>query len=82
MLDPKIFESISQTMSQLMQGKTELPGQDAMQQQIKGVLQSSFAKLDLVTRDEFDAQAAVLQRTREKLEQLEAKVAAMESTDQ
>jgi BMFP domain-containing protein YqiC len=52
-----------------------------MQQQIKTVLQSSFAKLDLVTREEFDAQAAVLQRTREKLEQLEAMVAELESKE-
>jgi BMFP domain-containing protein YqiC len=50
-----------------------------LQQQIKQMLQSSFSKLDLVTRDEFDAQAAVLSRTREKLEQLEAQVAALEA---
>ncbi|WP_371807855.1 accessory factor UbiK family protein [Marinobacterium sp. LSUCC0821] len=62
-----------------MQGKAELPGQDMVQQQIKTMLQTSFAKLDLVTREEFDAQSAVLQRTREKLEQLEAKVAELES---
>ncbi|QJD71722.1 accessory factor UbiK family protein [Marinobacterium sp. LSUCC0821] len=79
MIDPKVFESISQTMTQLMQGKAELPGQDMVQQQIKTMLQTSFAKLDLVTREEFDAQSAVLQRTREKLEQLEAKVAELES---
>jgi BMFP domain-containing protein YqiC len=78
MIDPKVFESISQTMTQLMQGKAELPGQDMVQQQIKTMLQTSFAKLDLVTREEFDAQSAVLQRTREKLEQLEAKVAELE----
>ena len=79
MIDPKVFESISQTMTQFMQGKAELPGPDMVQQQIKTMLQTSFAKLDLVTREEFDAQSAVLQRTREKLEQLEAKVAELES---
>ena len=79
MIDPKVFESISQTMTQFMQGKAELTGQDMVQQQIKTMLQTSFAKLDLVTREEFDAQSAVLQRTREKLEQLEAKVAELES---
>lgn len=79
MIDPKIFESISAGMAQFMQSRPDLPGQDVLQQQIKQMLQSSFAKLDLVTRDEFDAQAAVLQRTREKLEQLEAQVAAMEA---
>lgn len=81
MLDPKMFENLSQTMTQFLQGNSSLPGQDAMQQQIKTVLQSSFAKLDLVTREEFDAQAAVLQRTREKLEQLEAMVAELESKE-
>ena len=81
MLDPKMFENLSQTMTQFLQGNASLPGQDAMQQQIKTVLQSSFAKLDLVTREEFDAQAAVLQRTREKLEQLEALVAELESKE-
>ena len=79
MIDPKIFETISANMAQFMQAKPDLPGQDVMQQQLKTMLQSSFAKLDLVTRDEFDAQAAVLQRTREKLEQLEAQVAALEA---
>ena len=81
MLDPKMFENLSQTMTQFLQGNSSLPGQEAMQQQIKTVLQSSFAKLYLVTREEFDAQAAVLQRTREKLEQLEAMVAELESKE-
>ena len=79
MIDPKVFESISAGVTQFMQSRTDLPGQEMVQQQIKQMLQSSFAKLDLVTRDEFDAQAAVLTRTREKLEALEAKVAALEA---
>lgn len=37
----------------------------------KVILQSALSRLDLVTRDEFDAQTAVLERTRQKLEQLE-----------
>ncbi|ACE84539.1 accessory factor UbiK family protein [Cellvibrio japonicus] len=41
-------------------------------------LQSALAKLDLVTREEFDAQAAVLQRTRQKLELLEAQLATLQ----
>jgi BMFP domain-containing protein YqiC len=43
------------------------------------MLQNTFAKLDLVTRDEFEAQQAVLMRTREKLEQLEQRLAALET---
>ncbi len=41
-------------------------------------LQAALARLDLVTREEFEAQAAVLQRTRQKLEQLEQQLATLE----
>ena len=44
---------------------------DELQQNFKAVLQAGLAKLDLVTREEFDVQRAVLLRTREKLEALE-----------
>ena len=40
----------------------------------RGVLRSGISKLDLVTREEFEVQEAVLARTREKLERLEAKL--------
>lgn len=43
------------------------------------VLQSILGKMDLVTREEFDAQAAVLQRTREKLDALERKLSQLEN---
>ena len=43
------------------------------------MLQSALARLDLVTREEFDAQTAVLQRTRQKLEALEQALAELES---
>jgi BMFP domain-containing protein YqiC len=42
------------------------------------VLQSAFNKLDLVTRDEFDAQTKVLARSRKKIETLEEKVKELE----
>lgn len=45
---------------------------------VKTMLSSGLSRLDVVPRAEFDVQAAVLARTREKLEQLEARVAAME----
>lgn len=53
--------------------------QEELQQTFKGALQSGLAKLDLVTREEFEVQRAVLLRTREKLEVLERAVAALES---
>ena len=54
-------------------------GRDELQQNFKSVLQSGLARLDLVTREEFDVQRAVLLRTREKLEALEREVQALES---
>jgi len=45
------------------------------------VLQSQLSRLDLVTREEFDVQAAVLKRTREKLADLESRLSSLESGD-
>lgn len=49
-----------------------------LEQNFRGVLQTGLEKLDLVTREEFEVQEAVLQRTREKLEALEAKLAELD----
>lgn len=48
--------------------------QDDLQNNIRSLLQSTLTKMNLVTREEFDVQSAVLQRTREKLEELEKQV--------
>jgi BMFP domain-containing protein YqiC len=45
-----------------------------LEKNFRAVLQSGLAKLDLVTRQEFDVQTAVLRRTREKLEALETRL--------
>jgi BMFP domain-containing protein YqiC len=50
-----------------------------LQQTFKSALQAGLSKLDLVTREEFDVQRAVLLRTREKLEALERTVQALEA---
>ena len=47
-----------------------------MEANFKAVLSSSFDKMDLVTREEFETQRKVLERTREKLDELEAKLNA------
>lgn len=57
-----------------------LPGNAAALQQdientVHSLLQSTFSKMNLVSREEFDVQSAVLQRTREKLEKLEKQLA-------
>jgi len=50
-----------------------------LQQAFKGALQSGLSRLDLVTREEYEVQRAVLLRTREKLEALERTVQALEA---
>ena len=53
--------------------------QHDVENNVKTVLQSSLSKLDLVTREEFDLQSAVLTKTRAKLEELEKIVSDMEA---
>ena len=50
-----------------------------LEQNLRVLLQSAFGRLDLVTREEFDVQREVLARTRQKLTELEARVAALEN---
>ena len=79
MLDPKKIEEVMNTISSAMP-----PGLTAMQadveKNIRAALSATFAKLDLVTREEFDVQTQVLHRTREKLEALEQRVAELEQS--
>ena len=78
MIDLNHIDDLARRLSQLVPpGLRE--GRDELQQNFKAVLQSGLARLDLVTREEFDVQRAVLLRTREKLEALEREVQALES---
>jgi len=52
---------------------------DDMRQQVRAAAQAAFEKMDLISREEFEAQKSVLLRTREKLEALEKQVAALEA---
>jgi len=79
MIHQKLIDSLSGQFSQLLSSRPDLPGQQELQNQIRAMLQSTFSRLDLVTRDEFEAQQAVLLRTRERLEQMEERLAALES---
>ena len=76
MLDSKIIDDISRRISGLI---AESPIPD-IEKSLKPLLQSAFAKLDLVTREEFDVQTQVLLRAREQLTQLEQRLAALESS--
>jgi ubiquinone biosynthesis accessory factor UbiK len=52
---------------------------DDLEQNFQSVLRAGLGKLDLVSREEFEVQQAVLQRTREKLEALEERLKTVES---
>jgi len=77
MINPAIIAKIGQQIASLMPDQAKATQQE-VERSIHAILQGAFAKLDLVTRDEFDAQTAVLQRTREKVEQLEVLLAQLE----
>ncbi|MEG3183998.1 ubiquinone biosynthesis accessory factor UbiK [Novilysobacter erysipheiresistens] len=78
MIDLNHIDELARRLSSLVpQGLRE--SRDEMQQNFKSVLQAGLSKLDLVTREEFEVQRAVLLRTREKLEQLQRAVAELES---
>lgn len=78
MINLKAIDDLAQRLSALIPPGMHEARED-IQKNVRAALQAGLGKLDLVTREEFDVQRAVLLRTREKLEQLEAKVAAMES---
>jgi len=77
-IDPKIFDEMATKLAGIIPSGARDIQQD-LEKSIKAILQSKLAKLDLVTREEFDVQKAVLQRTREKLEALEKQVSKLES---
>lgn len=54
---------------------------DDLEANFRSVLKAGLGKLDLVTREEFDVQQAVLQRTRQKLDVLEERLASLEATE-
>ena len=74
MLDPKVFEELSSRLSALIAAS---PAAD-IEKNARAMLSGFFTRLDLVSREEFDIQAQVLQRTREKLKALEERVARLE----
>lgn len=74
MLDPKLFEDIGNRLGALIAAS---PARD-IEKNAKAILASVFERMDLVTREEFEVQAQMLARARERLAALEARVAALE----
>jgi hypothetical protein len=78
MLDPKLLDDISRRLAEnLPRGVQNL--QDDLQRNLRTGVESALSKLNLVTREEFEIQQAVLLRTREKLKALEERVTALEA---
>ena len=75
--DPRLIDDIARRLAGAVPENFAALGRD-LEQNFKGVLQSQLAKLDLVTREEFDVQSAVLRRTRERLALLEKRLSALE----
>lgn len=73
-----MISTLAQRLSQELQQALPLLSGLIPKRELQISLQSALARLDLVTREEFDAQAAVLQRTRTKLEALELRCAEIE----
>ena len=75
MLNSRTLDEIAARIGKALEGS---PAKD-IEKNVKAMLTSGLARLDLVTRQEFDVQAEVLRRTRDKLECLEALVAELEA---
>ena len=78
MIDLKAIDELARRVSEMVPPGMREAG-DELQANVKATLQAGLAKLDLVTREEFEVQRAVLLRTREKLDALERALAALEA---
>ena len=78
MIDLNNIDELARRLSGLVPAGLR-ESREELQENFKAVLQSGLSKLDLVTREEFDVQRAVLLRTREKLEALEQAVQWLEA---
>lgn len=75
MQNSTIIDEITGRISKML---AETPAAD-VERNLRALLQGLFARLDLVTREEFDAQTQVLARARVQLDQLEQRLAALEN---
>ncbi|HEB92365.1 MAG TPA: accessory factor UbiK family protein [Gammaproteobacteria bacterium] len=78
MFDAKQLDELTRNVLKILPAGVEDVQRD-IEKNLHSVLQGALAKLDLVTREEFEVQSAVLARTRQKLEDLEKRVAVLEA---
>ncbi|MCG3866048.1 MULTISPECIES: accessory factor UbiK family protein [unclassified Photobacterium] len=78
MFDPKKLEQVAKQIQDAMPQPVKELGND-VEQKVRQVIQAQLGKLDVVNREEFDVQTQVLLRTRQKLNELEQKMAELEA---
>jgi len=78
--DPRLIDDLARRLAGSVPESVSALRRD-LEQNFKGVLSGGLAKLDLVTREEFDVQAAVLKRTRARLVALEKRLAELEGRE-
>jgi BMFP domain-containing protein YqiC len=71
------MEDLARQLVESLPANLRMLGQD-LERNFKALLHSGLERMELVTREEFDLQRAVLERTRTKLEQMEARLAELE----
>jgi hypothetical protein len=76
--DPRLIDDLARRLAGSVPESVVALRRD-LEQNFKGVLQGQLARLELVTREEFDVQTAVLKRTRAKLAALEKRLAELEA---
>lgn len=77
-IDPKFLDDLATRLANAMPGPLRELQAD-VEKNVRVVLQSAFARLNLVTREEFDVQTAVLARTRARITELEQQIAKLEA---
>lgn len=75
MLNSKVLDDLGNRVKEIID---KSPAKD-VEKNLKAMLASAASRLDLVTREEFEVQTQVLLRTREKLTELEARLAVLEA---
>ncbi len=80
MFDAKFFDELSKKLAEALPNGVRQACED-VEKNFQSILKSAFGKLDLVTREEFDAQVAVLQRTRKKVDELEKRLGVKDKAE-
>jgi len=75
MINDNLIRNLGEQLGRFV---SDARSRDDMQQSLNAIVQNVFSRLDLVTREQFDAQLETLERTRAQLEHLEAELARMQ----